>query len=87
MPRRLSPNASTDTPTDYALATMAELGTTMISVPAGATCPEIEDGQTMTPVTGGSCFEMHVGSTPDSKFTIDTTGMKLALFDPSTQVR
>jgi len=42
---------------------------------AGSTCPEVEDGESMTPATGGSCFELHTGSGDDSTYTIVTTGL------------
>jgi len=39
------------------------------------TCPEVEDGESMTPAATGSCFQLHPGSGDDSAFTIDTTGL------------
>jgi zinc transporter ZupT len=42
----------------------------------GTVCPEVEAGESMTPVDGGSCFELHVDtSADDSFFTIVTSGM------------
>jgi zinc transporter ZupT len=44
---------------------------TMLNLYTG-TCPEIEAGESMTVASSGSCFEMHVGTTDDSLFTINT---------------
>jgi ABC-type Zn uptake system ZnuABC Zn-binding protein ZnuA len=62
----------TDTPTE---ATMHSLEDGVEALIEGDTCTIIEDGESMTPVDGGSCFEWHVGTGDISTFTIDTTGM------------
>jgi hypothetical protein len=42
----------------------------------GESCVVVEDGETMEPIAAtGSCFELHVGSTDDSKFMINTNGV------------
>lgn len=62
----------TDTPTE---ATMHGLESSVKDLMEGD-CPVVEDGETMTPiVTSGSCFELHVGTGPDSTFTMDTAGI------------
>jgi hypothetical protein len=59
-------------------------------------CVVVEDGGSMTPVAGGSCFELHVSEaigSYESSYTIDTTGMTLsgvvvfAQHDPAEFVR
>ena len=62
----------TDTPTE---ATMHSLEDGVEALIEGDTCTIIEDGESMTPVDGGSCFEWHVGTGDISTFTIDTTGI------------
>ena len=62
----------TDSPTAETLEALEETGESLITGDAGTI---IEDGETMTPVAGGSCFELHVGSGDDSTFTINTTGI------------
>ena len=62
----------TDTPTEE---TMHSLEDGVEALIEGDTCTIIEDGESMTPVEGGSCFEWHVGTGDISTFTIDTTGM------------
>ena len=62
----------TDTPTE---ATMHGLESSVKDLMEGD-CPVVEDGETMTPiVASGSCFELHVGTGPDSTFTMDTAGI------------
>ena len=40
------------------------------------TCAAIQSGESITPASGGSCFELHTDSAADdSLFTIDTTGL------------
>ena len=62
----------TDTPTEE---TMHSLEDGVEALIEGDTCTIIEDGESMTPVDGGSCFEWHVGTGDISTFTIDTTGI------------
>ena len=62
----------TDTPTEE---TMHNLEDGVEALIEGDTCTIIEDGESMTPVEGGSCFEWHVGTGDISTFTIDTTGI------------
>ena len=62
----------TDSPTAETLEALEETGESLIT---GDAVTIIEDGETMTPVAGGSCFELHVGSGDDSTFTINTTGI------------
>ena len=62
----------TDTPTEE---TMHSLEDGVEALIEGDTCTIIEDGESMTPVEGGSCFEWHVGTGDISTFTIDTTGI------------
>ena len=62
----------TDSPTAETLEALEETGESLIE---GDAVTIIEDGETMTPVAGGSCFELHVGSGDDSTFTINTTGI------------
>jgi hypothetical protein len=45
------------------------------SLLTGDACAVIEDGESMTPAAGGSCFELHVGTGEDSTFTIVTSGI------------
>jgi hypothetical protein len=45
------------------------------SLLTGDACAVIEDGESMAPAAGGSCFELHVGTGQDSTFTIDTSGI------------
>ena len=62
----------TDTPTEE---TMHSLEDGVEALIEGDTCTIVEDGESMTPVDGGSCFEWHVGTGDISAFTIDTSGM------------
>ena len=62
----------TDTPTEE---TMHSLEDGVEDLIEGDTCTIVEDGESMTPVDGGSCFEWHVGTGDISAFTIDTSGM------------
>jgi len=39
-------------------------------------CAVVNAGGSITPVAGGSCFQLTVGTGDDSTFTIDTTGIK-----------
>ena len=42
----------------------------------GSACPVIEAGQTINGITAaGSCYELHVGTGPDSLYPMDTTGI------------
>ena len=68
----------TDSPTGETLEALEEKGESLIE---GDAVTIIEDGETMTPVAGGSCFELHVGSGADSTFTINTSGISgLAIY-------
>ena len=62
----------TDEPTEE---TMHSLESGVEALIEGDACTVIEDGESMTPVDGGSCFEWHVGSGDISTFTINTAGM------------
>ena len=62
----------TDTPTEETMHTLEDGVEDLIE---GDSCTVIEDGESMTPVDGGSCFEWHVGTGDISTFTIDTTGI------------
>ena len=62
----------TDTPTEE---TMHSLESGVESLIEGDECTIIEDGESMTPVDGGSCFEWHVGTGDISTFTINTAGI------------
>ena len=62
----------TDTPTEE---TMHGLESGVEALIEGD-CTVVEDGETMTSIAAeGSCFELHVGTSDDSTFTIDTTGI------------
>ena len=61
----------TTTPTRATMEAGEEAAETLIE----GTCAEVEDGESMTPATGGSCFELHTGSGDDSTYTIVTTGL------------
>ena len=61
-----------DTPTEE---TMHSLESGVESLIEGDECTIIEDGESMTPVDGGSCFEWHVGTGDISTFTINTAGI------------
>jgi len=55
-----------------------ELAHTLMS---GNVCPEIEDTETITPVDGGSCFELHTGTGDDSTYNIDSSNIDaMAIF-------
>ena len=62
----------TDEPTEE---TMHSLESGVEALIEGDACTVIEDGESMTPVDGGSCFEWHVGSGDISTFTINTAGI------------
>ena len=62
----------TTTPTEETM----EAGEDAAEALMKGTCTEVDDGETMTPVSGGSCFELHVNLDADSEFTIDTTGLR-----------
>ena len=62
----------TDTPTEE---TMHSLESGVADLIEGDACTIIEDGESMTPVDGGSCFEWHVGTGDISTFTINTAGI------------
>ena len=62
----------TDTPTEE---TMHSLESGVEALIEGDACTVVEDGESMTPVDGGSCFEWHVGSGDISTFTINTAGI------------
>ena len=69
----------TDSPDEEAIHSTEEAAETLIE---GDSCTIVEDGESMTPILdAGSCFELHVGSGPDSLFTIETDGISgLAVF-------
>ena len=84
---------STDAPTAN---TMKSLETEADFLITSEACVVVEDGGSMTPVAGGSCFELHVSEaigSYESSYTIDTTGMTLsgivvfAQHDPAEFVR
>jgi hypothetical protein len=54
--------------------TMASLESAANELVAGD-CPAVADSGSLTPATGGSCFTLNVGSTPDSEFNIVTVGI------------
>ena len=62
----------TDEPTEE---TMHSLESGVEALIEGDACTIIEDGESMTPIDGGSCFEWHVGSGDISTFTINTAGI------------
>ena len=62
----------TDAPTEE---TMHSLEGGVEALIEGDACTVVEDGESMTPVDGGSCFEWHVGSGDISTFTINTAGI------------
>jgi hypothetical protein len=60
------------TPDEATMHSLEETGETLIE----GTCTVIEAGETMTPLTDGSCFELHVDAdADDSSFTIATSGI------------
>jgi hypothetical protein len=60
------------TPDEATMHSLEETGETLIE----GTCAVIEAGETMTPLTDGSCFELHVDAdVDDSTFTIATSGI------------
>jgi len=61
----------TDTPTEETMESLEPTGNTLIT----GTCTVVEDGGSITPVAGGSCFKLTVGTGADSTFTINTTGI------------
>ena len=84
---------STDAPT---ATTMESLETAAASLITSEACVVVEDGGSMTPAAGGSCFDLHVSEaigSYESSYTIDTTGMTLsgvvvfAQHDPAEFVR
>ncbi|MBL6884023.1 MAG: zinc ABC transporter substrate-binding protein [Candidatus Thalassarchaeum sp.] len=62
----------TDSPNETTMHTLESDAETLIT---GDSCTIIEDGESMSPVATGSCFELHVGTGDDSTFTINTTGL------------
>jgi hypothetical protein len=62
----------TDTPTAETLEAHEEKGSELLG---DENCVVVADGGSMTPVAGGSCFQLTVGTTPDSTFTIVTDGI------------
>ena len=68
----------TDTPTAETMESLEELAGSLIT---GDTCTVVEAGESMTPASDGSCFELHAGDADDSTFTIDTSGISgMAVF-------
>jgi len=65
--------------TDVTLAGLEAAETEAATLMAG-TCTVKEAGESMKPASGGSCFDFHVGSTDDSLWTIDTTGLSGMVF-------
>jgi len=61
----------TTTPTQAALESLENKGSNLLV----GTCTAVQDGGSMKPASGGSCFQLTVGSGDDSTFTIDTTGL------------
>ena len=62
----------TDSPNETTMHALESYAETLIT---GDSCTIIEDGESMSPVATGSCFELHVGTGDDSTFTINTTGL------------
>merc|ERR1719310_22095 len=60
-----------DTATEAMLDWYGQTGSDLL----GDSCTVVEDGGSMTPAAGGSCFELHVGTGDDSTFTINTAGI------------
>ncbi|GMH74309.1 hypothetical protein TrRE_jg4709 [Triparma retinervis] len=61
----------TTTPTEATMEAAEDAAETLMT----GTCAVIEAGETMTPASSGSCFELHVDLAADSEFLIDTTGL------------
>ena len=61
----------TDTPTEETMHSLEDGVEALIE----GECIVVEDGESMTPVAGGSCFEWHVGTGDISSFTINTAGI------------
>jgi hypothetical protein len=62
----------TATPTEATMEALKYDGSDML----GGTCTVVNDGGSMTPATGGSCFKLTVdASKDDSTFTINTAGI------------
>lgn len=62
-----------DVPGEDAIESNEAAGETMIE---GDSCLATEAGETIGPISNtGSCFELRVGSTPDSTYTINTVGV------------
>ena len=61
----------TDTPTEETMHSLEDGVEALIE----GECTVVEDGESMTPVAGGSCFEWHVGTGNISSFTINTAGI------------
>jgi hypothetical protein len=63
----------TDAATADGIEAVEEAGGSLLT---GDTCTVIEAGESMGPLAAdGSCFELHAGTTDDSEYTIDTTGI------------
>jgi len=62
----------TATPTEETMEALEKDGSELL---LDEDCTVVEDGGSMTPAAGGSCFELHVGSGDDSTFTIVTDGI------------
>ena len=62
----------TDTPTNESIHEFEETAESLIT---NESCTTINDGDTATPATTGSCFNFTVGTGDVSTFTIDTTGI------------
>ena len=77
----IAPEAGSGPAHVYGAMDIQALETTASTLMAG-TCPEVEDGESMTPVAAGSCFEMHNGANAMSTFTIAglTVGSGLAIW-------
>merc|ERR1719171_3456670 len=60
-----------DTATEAMLDWYGQTGSDLL----GDSCTVVEDGGSMTPAAGGSCFELQVGTGDDSTYTIVTDGI------------
>jgi len=69
----------TDAPEEAAIRSKEEAAESLIE---GESCTIVEEGESMTPLLdAGSCFELHVGRGPDSRFPIATEGIsRLVVF-------
>merc|ERR1719428_1010293 len=56
------------------MVTLENKGSNLLN-PASSSCMVVEDSESMTPASEGSCFELHVGTGDDSTFTINTAGI------------